>query len=398
MMLDIFTGQGIFQLAWWAYILLALALTHITITSVTLYLHRCQTHRSVDFHPAVSHFMRFWLWLTTGMVTQHWVAIHRKHHAKVETEEDPHSPVFRGINEVLYRGSELYRSESFNQDTLDQYSHNRLPTDAIEKRLYSYKPQFGLLAGLVIQFILFGFFGVAVWAVQMMWIPFFAAGVINGIGHHKGYRNFECDDCSTNISNIGIIIGGEELHNNHHAYPSSAKFSIKWWEFDIGWLYIKILSALGLAKVLRLAPMPKKQHKVLSLSDALTQTTLASLIRGRPHVLREYITKVVKPVLKCEYKEASQRRSQWFRSVKNALVKHRRHTTEKDILALKEAVLKSTQLKTVCEFKDQLEDLLHNYRDQNKLLESLQEWCQKAEQSGVDVLAKFSQRIRTFSV
>ncbi len=246
--------QGVFQLPWWGYVVITLVLTHITIAAVTIFLHRYQTHHALNLHFTVSHFFRFWLWITTGMKTKAWVAIHRKHHAKCETSEDPHSPQRKGINKVLLQGAELYREEAENKKTLLQYGSGT-PDDRLEQKLYSEYPGLGIRIMLIILLILFGPVGATIWAIQMMWIPLFAAGVINGLGHYRfGYRNFDrrqgkFSDHSINIAPWGILIGGEELHNNHHEYPSSAKFSVKWWEVDIGWMYIRILETLRLAKV-----------------------------------------------------------------------------------------------------------------------------------------------------
>jgi stearoyl-CoA desaturase (delta-9 desaturase) len=246
-------AHGLFPLPWWGYVAITLILTHVTIAAVTIFLHRCQAHRGLDLHPAVSHFFRFWLWLTTGMVTKEWVSIHRKHHAKVETADDPHSPQTRGIETLLLRGAELYRDEAKNTETLAKYGHGT-PNDWLERNLYTRFSWQGVGVMLVIDLALFGPIGATIWAVQMLWIPVTAAGIINGIGHYWGYRNFACNDASANIVPWGIIIGGEELHNNHHTYATSAKLSNKWYEFDIGWMYIRILETLGLARVKRIAP------------------------------------------------------------------------------------------------------------------------------------------------
>ncbi len=248
---------GIWDLPWWGYIAYTLLLTHITIVAVTVYLHRHQAHRAVDLHPIISHFFRFWLWLTTAMVTRQWVAVHRKHHARVETAEDPHSPVVFGIRKVLLEGAELYRAEARDPAIAEKYGHGT-PDDWLERNIYSTRFEYGTPLMLVIDLILFGLLGLSVWAIQMAWIPFFAAGVVNGLGHYWGYRNYELPDASTNFMPWGILIGGEELHNNHHAFPSSAKFSSKWWEFDLGWLHIRALCALGLARVKKIAPKPMR--------------------------------------------------------------------------------------------------------------------------------------------
>src|SRR5512144_2132951 len=248
-----FLSEGLLDLPWWGVVIATLLFTHITIVAVTVFLHRAQAHRALDLHPAVSHFFRFWLWLTTGMVTKEWVAIHRKHHAKVETPDDPHSPQTRGIETVFWKGTELYRAESRNEETMAKYGHG-VPDDWIERNLYSRFSWQGVGLMLAVNLALFGPLGATIWAVQMMWIPVTAAGIINGIGHYWGYRNFACADASTNIVPWGILIGGEELHNNHHAYGTSAKLSSQWYEFDIGWLYIRTLAALRLATVRKVAP------------------------------------------------------------------------------------------------------------------------------------------------
>ncbi|MGB4924416.1 MAG: fatty acid desaturase, partial [Candidatus Nitrotoga sp.] len=245
--------SGFIDLPWWGYIVVVLAFTHITIASVTIFLHRHQAHRALDLHAIPSHFFRFWLWLTTAIVTKEWVAIHRKHHAKCETEDDPHSPVILGIKKVLLEGAALYRKEAENQETLAKYGHGT-PNDWLENNLYSKRSELGITLMLIIDILLFGPLGLTIWAVQMAWIPINAAGIVNGIGHYWGYRNFQTADASTNIVPWGIFIGGEELHNNHHAYASSAKLSNKWYEVDIGWLYIRVIAALGLAQVKRRAP------------------------------------------------------------------------------------------------------------------------------------------------
>ena len=239
---------GVFQLPWWGYVLVTLGLTHITIASITIFLHRHQAHRALELHPIASHFFRFWLWLTTGMITKVWVAIHRKHHVKCDTIEDPHSPQVFGLKKVLWGGSELYRAEAKNLETIEKYGKGT-PDDFLERNLYTPRTWHGILTMLIINIVLFGPIGITMWAVQMAWAPIFAAGGINGIGHYFGYRNFDTKDCSENIVPWGILVGGEELHNNHHRYAHSAKLSYKWWEFDIGWLYIRIFEVLGLARV-----------------------------------------------------------------------------------------------------------------------------------------------------
>ena len=276
-------AHGLFNLAWWQVLVYTLITTHITIASVTIYLHRHQAHRAMDLHAIPAHFFRLWLWLGTGQVTKEWVSIHRKHHAKCETSDDPHSPVAHGIKKVFFEGAELYRKESKNQETLAKYSHG-VPNDWIERNVYTRYSWQGVGLMLILNWAMFGVLGTAVWAVQMAWIPVTAAGVINGIGHWWGYRNFEAPDASTNITPWGIIIGGEELHNNHHTYPTSAKFSVKPYEFDIGWGYIRALEMLGLAKVKKVPP----KLQLGAIQAVADEKTLEALINNRYEVMAGY--------------------------------------------------------------------------------------------------------------
>ncbi|MEK7712259.1 MAG: fatty acid desaturase, partial [Pseudomonadota bacterium] len=280
--------EGLIALPWWGYVVVALVFTHITIASVTIFLHRHQAHRALDLHPVVSHFFRFWLWLTSGMVTKEWAAIHRKHHAKCETAEDPHSPQVLGIRKVLREGSELYRAEAKNQETLDKYGHGT-PSDWIERHLYTRHSAKGIALMFILNVLLFGPIGITIWAVQMMWIPITAAGVINGIGHYWGYRNYEAADASTNIVPWGILIGGEELHNNHHTFASSAKLSSKWWEFDIGWFYIRTLETFGLARVKKIPP----ELTYDKAKDHIDLETVKAVITARFVVMAQFAREVM---------------------------------------------------------------------------------------------------------
>ena len=283
------------QLGPWGLVGATLALTHVTIVAVTVYLHRHQAHRALDLHPALAHFFRFWLWLTTGMVTREWVAIHRKHHAKCETAEDPHSPQVEGIRTVLWQGAELYRRAAGDTESMERYGQGT-PEDWLERHVYGPCNFLGVSLMLIADLALFGAAGLAVWAAQMLWIPFWAAGVINGLGHYWGYRNFDSPDAATNVAPWGILIGGEELHNNHHAFASSAKFSARPWEFDLGWAYIRLFATLGLARVRKLAPRP-------TLGEARPQLDLEAvkaLTVNRLHVLADYRRRVLSPTLRAE--------------------------------------------------------------------------------------------------
>lgn len=306
-----FLANGTLNWAWWQILIFTLAVTHMTIASVTIFLHRCQAHRALDLHPAAAHVFRFWLWLTTGMVTKEWAAIHRKHHAKCETEDDPHSPQTRGIRKVLLEGAELYRAESKNRETIQKFGHGT-PNDWIEQNLYSKYTWQGVGLMLILDVLMFGAIGLTVWAVQMLWIPVHAAGIINGLGHYWGYRNFDCEDASTNVFPWGLIIGGEELHNNHHTYATSAKFSIKWYEFDVGWGYIRALEMVGLAKVKKVAPKAR-----FGDVKPVDQNTLEAIIANRYDVMARY-AKTVKAAYRQELAKLKADRDVEYRALKPA--------------------------------------------------------------------------------
>jgi stearoyl-CoA desaturase (delta-9 desaturase) len=387
--------SGLLDLPWWGYVLCALGLTHVTIAAVTIYLHRCQAHRALDLHPVASHFFRFWLWMTTGMVTKEWAAIHRKHHAKCETAEDPHSPQIYGINRVLWGGVFLYVKESYNRDTLERYGHGT-PDDRIERRLYTPYAYAGIAVLFAVYVVLFGLVpGALMWGVQMAWIPFWAAGVINGVGHYFGYRNYDVADASTNIVPWGILIGGEELHNNHHAFASSAKLSSKWYEFDIGWLYIRVLESVGLATVKKVAPQPRfAEPKAFADLD-----TLHAVIANRYDVLASYAKSAKKT-----YAEELARLKRWspgdaevLRSLRRALV--RGHELGADTAKLAEALKKSRALAIVVAMRQELIALWERSNaSKEQLLRQLQDWCRRAEASGVQALVDFSWRLRSYAL
>ena len=390
-----FLSTGLADASGWQVLTFTLLVTHITIASVTIFLHRCQAHRSLDLHAIPSHFFRFWLWLTTGQVTKEWAAVHRKHHAKCETEEDPHSPVTRGIRKVLLEGAELYRAESKNLETIEKYGHGT-PDDWMERNLYSKYSWQGVGLMLIIDVLLFGAIGLTVWAVQMMWIPVTAAGIINGLGHYWGYRNNDCADASTNIMPIGILIGGCELHNNHHTYPTSAKFSLKWYEFDIGWLYIRTLEIMGLAKVKKLAPKPKfDSDKLIADFD-----TLQSVIANRYDVMAKY-AKSLKHTWHDELvhlKEKAKLESGFLKSAKKLLQREPANLEAPQKQQLTELFTHSKALQTMHEMRVELGAIWersHASRDQ--LLHQLQDWCARAEASGITALRDFSLRLRSYA-
>lgn len=397
-----FVTGGLLQATWWQIVIFALVVTHVTIVAVTVFLHRSQAHRGLDLHPAVMHFFRFWLWLTTGMVTKEWVAIHRKHHAKCEREGDPHSPMMFGIWKVLFRGAELYRSESRNKETLAKYGHGT-PNDWMEQNVYTRFSVRGILVMLVIDVALFGALGFTVWAVQMAWIPFWAAGVVNGIGHFWGYRNFASPDTSTNLVPWGIVIGGEELHNNHHAYGTSAKFSSKWYEFDIGWAYITVLRTLGLAKVKKVAPKLKLESTSKPVMDL---ATLQGVITHRYEIMARYgdILKVAAREELARLKSSGQedadgswsslnRVRRWLHRNDDALQPEQRAEIEQAL-----AMAPGTSLTTLVSMRRELGRLWESSSaSSEQLLADLQAWCQRAQQSGIASLEQFAVRLRRYA-
>ncbi len=395
--LDI-VANGLTPLPWWGVVVVALVFTHITIASVTIFLHRHQAHRGLDLHPVVSHFFRFWLWLTTGMVTKEWVAIHRKHHAKCETEEDPHSPQTRGIRKVFWQGAELYRDEAKNQETMEKYGRGT-PDDWIERNLYTRFSWEGVGLMLMVNLALFGPIGATIWAVQMAWIPVTAAGIINGIGHYWGYRNFACADASTNIVPWGIIIGGEELHNNHHAYGSSAKLSSRWYEFDIGWMYIRILAFFRLATVRKVAP---KLKVAPSAKHAPDLATLHAVITHRYTVASRY-ARSLREACAAEVRQLRERAElahlpnmarlkRWLAADSPDALPERERAT------LSQLVERSQALKTIYAMRQELNGLWERSTESSEqLLARLQDWCQRAEASGIPPLARFSMELKRFA-
>ena len=388
-------AHGLLNASWWQVVLYAVVTTHITIASVTIFLHRSQAHRALDLHPIAAHFFRLWLWLTTGMVTKEWVAIHRKHHAKCESEEDPHSPVTRGIRTVLLQGSELYRAEAKNKETLAKYGH-QTPDDWLERNLYSRFSWQGVGITLLLDLMMFGSIGLTVWAVQMLWIPVTAAGIINGLGHWWGYRNFEAPDASTNISPWGILIGGEELHNNHHTYPTSAKLSVKPYEFDIGWVYISVLQRLGLAKVRKTPPL----MKLGTVKPVVDGQTLEAIIAHRYEVMARYARNLQQACVS-EIKRLKAEGAGSSRLLAQMQVAQRwLHRDEDKIPSdvkpqLMLALQQSPGLATLVSMREELRQLWTRTNvSAEQLLADLQAWCRKAEESGIVALQEFSLKLK----
>ena len=389
--------SGLIDLPWWGYVLVGLGLVQVTIAGVTLYLHRCQAHRALDMHPALAHFFRFWMWLTTGMITKEWAAIHRKHHAKCETEDDPHSPRHYGINKVLFGGVVLYVKESHKPETMSKYGHST-PDDWLERNVYTPLNKWGIVIMAATDVLLFGAVaGGIIWGVQMLWIPFWAAGVINGLGHYVGYRNFATDDDATNLAPWALWIGGEELHNNHHAYPTSAKFSLRWYELDLGWLYIRGLSALGLAKVRKTAPKVKLDPSKWEI-DA---QTLQAVIMHRYDVMTNY-AKSIKRAARMEIESLRakgndgtaltlKKMRKWLH-LDDAVVPARHRET------ITQVVASSPALTTTLTMKQELARLWQRSTlTTEQLVAQLKDWCERAEKSNIEPLVQFARRLRCYA-
>ncbi|MDE2047236.1 MAG: fatty acid desaturase [Betaproteobacteria bacterium] len=395
-------SNGLWNLPWWGVVLYTLVTTHITIAAVTIFLHRAQAHRALDLGPVPSHFFRFWLWVSTGMVTKEWVAIHRKHHAKCETVDDPHSPQTRGIRTVLLQGAELYKAEAGNTETVSKFGHGT-PDDWLERNLYSRFTWQGVGLMLVLDWALFGAIGTVVWTVQMLWIPVTAAGIINGLGHWSGYRNFASKDASTNVLPWGIIIGGEELHNNHHTYPTSAKLSVKPFEFDIGWGYIRAMELIGWAKVRKLPP----EVRLGDAKPLVDAATLQAVITHRYDVMARY----ARELKRTTRREIAQLKQQAPHAASEAMHKlqalrasRRWFKHDADMLgeagraSLDDAARVSPQMAKLLAMREELRQVWERSNaSAEQLLEQLRDWCKRAEDSGIASLQALALRMRSYA-
>ena len=385
---------GVLDLPLWSLIIWVLLSCHLTLLAVTLYLHRAQAHRSIALHPLLSHLFRFWLWLTTGMNTREWVAVHRKHHAHCETELDPHSPQIHGIRTVLLQGAELYREEAADRHTLTKYGLGT-PEDWVERKLYTPYPYLGVALLLIAELVLLGFSGVAIFALQMLCIPVLAAGVINGVGHYWGYRNYHTDDTATNIVPLGLLICGEELHNNHHAYPSSAKFSQRRWEIDLGWLYLKLFNTLGLAKIRRLAPVPVFDGS----KELMDLETVTAIISSKLHVFENYTRRVMNPTHRDALHNAVEPRRSLLASARNELFAPGNMLDANGRTRIERAFAASEALQTVYEFRERLQAIWDTADlSPDGLLASMQEWCRQAEETGIQQLQEFAEALHGYSL
>jgi stearoyl-CoA desaturase (delta-9 desaturase) len=380
--------HGLLGLSGWEKVLVTFVMLQISMMATTLYLHRDQAHRAIDLHPALRHFFRFWMWVTSGMVTREWVAVHRKHHALCEKPGDPHSPVVFGLKKVLLEGAELYRVDARNPEVVAKYSRGT-PDDWLERKVYLPHTTFGIYSLLTLNVLLFGVIGITIFAFQMAAMPIFSAGVINGLGHARGYRNFESDDAATNLYPIAFFIGGEELHNNHHAFPSSAKFSVRPFEFDIGWMYITIFKALGLCDVRRVAPEPQ----FAPAPRPVDIETLKAVLVNRMHVLRDYSFKVMLPVFHREAQaDVSARRFS-----PRLLIRRPQLLDDNARARLAHLLDNNHALRTVHEYRLQLVAVWEQANVSNDaLVRQLREWCARAEASGIEALQEFSARLRGY--
>jgi len=386
--------NGLLDLSAWQLVGITLLMTHVTIVSVTVYLHRYSAHRALELNGVLKHFFRFWLWLTTAQNTREWTAVHRKHHAKCETPEDPHSPVYKGLGTVLRKGAELYREEARNPETLRIYGKN-CPDDWIERNLYSRYKLGGIALMAVLDLLLFGTIGITIWAIQMMWIPFWAAGVVNGLGHALGYRNFECRDAATNLVPWGIVIGGEELHNNHHTYPNSAKLSVRRWEFDMGWAWIRLFCLLRLAKVQRVAPIA---HRVAGKAS-LDMDTAMAILNNRFQIMAQYRKLVIGPLVKQELARVDASVRHHFRRAKRLLSRETSLLQDRHHVRIESMLAHSQALKTIYEKRLALQQIwARTSANGHDMLAAMKDWVHDAETSGIHALRDFAAQLKTYSL
>lgn len=392
-LLDDWLDGGFSEFSGWQIVLYFAIMTQITIATVTIYLHRCCAHRSVDLHPMLVQFFRFWVFFTTSMVPSHWVTVHRKHHVECETEDDPHSPQIFGIRKVLLEGVELYR-EAITPESIERYAKD-MPADWIERHLYDPKSFIGCVILMGFNLILFGPIGLTVWALQMMWIPVWAAGVINGLGHYLGYRNNECQGAAVNIVPWAFFIGGEELHNNHHTYPNSAKFSIKWWEFDIGWMYIRILSFLGLAKARSTGPVVHRDNNKASVD----LDTVRGIVNDRFQVLTQFKKRVFNQVAGDEYlKIDNPKVKAMLKQAPGLLARDDSLKTDQDLEQIEKIFSTSGRLKAVYLLHQELKELWTGHMNKEELLNAFVDWLERAEQSGIESLRNFSDYLKCYTL
>jgi stearoyl-CoA desaturase (delta-9 desaturase) len=390
-MLSAYFPYGIVELPFWGYALVAFGLIQLMFLGITLYLHRDQSHGGLVLHPVLRHLFRFWLWFSSGTVTRQWVAVHRRHHAYADQPGDPHSPVIFGLKKVVLEGYELYTAAARNPEIVEYYGRGT-PDDWLERKLYSRWPAAGIILFITAELVLFGVVGIAMAAIHLAAQPFFAGGVINGIGHRLGYRSFEMPSTATNIVPWGLLIAGEELHNNHHAFPSSARFAVQPWEIDIGWCWIRLFQALGLAEVRRVAPRPN----LLPSKSTLDADTAGALFTNRMHVLRDYARRVVRPVCR----ELARREPQGAvpRAAPGLLIRHPALLAEEARRMLSDLLARYEVLRAVVDFREGLQHAWNSAAaNQASGVQQLRDWCARAEASGIRALREFAVGLRDYS-
>ena len=377
----------------WSYVVVGFLMVQVTMMAVTLYLHRDAAHRGVDLHPVLRHFFRFWIWATSGMITAEWVAVHRKHHAFSDVDGDPHSPVMMGLRKILLQGAEVYRDSARDPEIVAKYGRGT-PDDWLERNVYARHRNLGIVMLVLADLVIFGVPGIVLIAVQLVSMPLMAAGVINGLGHAVGYRNFECDNAARNLMPWGLITGGEELHNNHHAYASSARLSSKWWELDIGWVYIRLLTFVRLAQVKRVAPRIKLERK--SQCDA---ETLQAVIAHRYDVLARYAISVKRTCAE-EIQNLKARAVLADRGlIKRWLQSDEQQLTAPELERMREMQRHSSVLDTVCSMRRDLVAVwARSTATKEQLVRQLEDWCHRAEASGIVALRDFSKRLRCYAL
>jgi stearoyl-CoA desaturase (delta-9 desaturase) len=375
---------GLFELPLWGYFVVTFATIQVMFLGVTLYLHRDQSHGGLALHPVLRHVFRFWLWYSSGVVTREWVAVHRRHHVYADREGDPHSPVIFGLKRVVLEGYELYSAATRDAAIVRNYGKGT-PDDWIERNLYSRHPNLGIVLFSLTALVLFGIPAIVMVVVHLSAQPLFAGGVVNGLGHAVGYRSFEMPSTATNLVPWGVLLGGEELHNNHHAFPRSARFAVQRWEFDIGWFWICAFRAVGLARVGYVAPRPYLEHE----SRELDADTVHALFTNRMHVLREYARRVVLPV--CRELARKEPRGAVPAMTPKLLIRHPTLLAEEAHRALRDLLERYEVLRRVVEYREGLQHLWNDASaNQARAVGQLREWCARAEASGIRALREFS--------
>lgn len=387
-MFDVHILYGLVKLPWWGYALITFGVVQLMFLGITLFLHREQSHGSLELHPILRHFFRFWLWFSSGTVTKEWVAVHRRHHAYADQQGDPHSPVIFGIKAVMLEGYELYAKAAADPSVIENYGRGT-PDDWLERHVYSPNSKWGIILCSTVHLVLFGVPGIIMIAAQLASQPVFAAGVVNGLGHYFGYRSFEMPSAATNIAPWGLLVAGEELHNNHHAFPWSARFAVQRWEFDIGWMWVCVFRAFGLVKVKRVAPRPHLSRQ----RESVDAETLHALFTNRMHVLRDYAHRVVRPVCREISRSVA---GSGPRIAPNLFIRHPSLLADESHKSARELLDRHEKLRAIVEFREGLQQLWDD-ANQARAVQRLREWCAQAEASGIRSLREFARGLRAYA-